>query len=501
MGKKLPSLATLPILGPDDKIAEGDSRILYDFFPPTMCHPTTSKKPFKDIVFTQLYNEVRWQKMYHVQGEVPRLVCVQGEFGPDGSMPVYRHPSDQSMPLLHFSSTVQLIREQVEKVVHHPVNHVLIQLYRSGQDYISEHSDKTLDIVRGSSIVNVSFGAQRTMRLRTKRSAKSGPAPDENTSARHTQRIAMPHNSIFVLGQDSNMRWLHGITQDKRLPADRSNLEKASNGMRISLTFRQIGTFLDSDTRLIWGQGATAKERSDANDVINNDEEETEKMIHAFGKENQNTEFDWTSIYGAGFDVLHFRAPPVDNPILFASNEVVDNRQVAICLAELGLAHTVMDPPTAEKEYEKGPQICYRDSDSKHTEVVGAFPILLYLDRYHHLDRDEAGKEITASAYEIIQLVLKLQENRQKKSSAVFHEVFSETLEELEVRQVRHGGTFIAGSRFSIADCAAWPVLDSIIETEELWSKESYPALTNYYKTLWKKKKAVGRLRSKLAIK
>ncbi|KAF2493472.1 hypothetical protein BU16DRAFT_465092 [Lophium mytilinum] len=501
MPKKLQSLATFPVLGPDDTIAEGDSRIIYDFFPPTLCHPKTSRKSLKDVVFTQLYNEVRWQKMYHAQGEVPRLVCVQGEFGSDGSMPVYRHPSDQSMPLLHFSPTVQLIREEVEKVVHHPVNHVLIQLYRSGQDYISEHSDKTLDIVRGSSIVSVSFGAQRTMRLRTKKSAKSEQASEDATSARNTQRIAMPHNSIFVLGQDSNMRWLHGITADKRSPADRSDVEKAFSGMRISLTFRRIGTFLDSDTRLVWGQGATAKDRSAANDVVNDDEEETEKIIHAFGKENHSTEFDWDGVYGEGFDVLHFRAPPVDNPILFASNDVVDNRQIAICLAELGLAHTVMDPPTIEKEYEGGRQICYRDADLKHSEVVGAIPILLYLDRYHHLDRDDYGKEVTANAYEIIQVVLKLQESFQKRASATFHEIFIETLEALEDHQARTGSQYIAGLRFSIADCAAWPVLDHIIENGDDWSRESFPALTTYYQTLWKKKKSVGRLRSKLLIK
>ena len=49
------------------------------------------------------------------------------------------------------------------------MNHVLIQLYRSGKDCISEHSDKTIDVVPGSSIVNVSFGARRTMTLRKKK--------------------------------------------------------------------------------------------------------------------------------------------------------------------------------------------------------------------------------------------------------------------------------------------------------------------------------------------
>lgn len=54
-----------------------------------------------------------------------------------------------------------MIREQVEKVLRHPVNHVLIQYYRTGNDYISEHSDKTIDVVQDSKIVNVSLGAER----------------------------------------------------------------------------------------------------------------------------------------------------------------------------------------------------------------------------------------------------------------------------------------------------------------------------------------------------
>ncbi|OCL10084.1 hypothetical protein AOQ84DRAFT_289986 [Glonium stellatum] len=499
MGKKTQSLATFPVMGPGDSIAEGDSRIVYDFLPQTLCYPKSSKKPLKDIVFHQLYNEVRWQKMYHAQGEVPRLVCVQGEFGPDGSMPVYRHPSDQSLPLLHFSPTVQLIREQVQKIVKHPVNHVLIQLYRSGQDYISEHSDKTLDIIRGSNIVNVSFGAERTMRLRTKKSAKSEQVSNEaGSSGRSTQRVAMPHNSMFVLGEDSNMRWLHGINADKRLAAERSEAEKAFSGMRISLTFRNIGTFLDNDSRLIWGQGATSKDRANANDVINDDEERTEEIIHAFGKENHSTEFDWKAVYGAGFDVLHFRKPPLDRPILFASNKAVENRQITICLTELGLAHDVINPPAFDEEYERNRKVCYRDADINHTEVVSTIPILLYLDRYHHLDRDDRGKQATAHAYELIQMASDLQKHWENRSASTSLEDFISILETLEERQGRQSQKFIAGPRFSIADCAIWPVLDVIVESWEGWTQRDFPTLTTYYQELWKKRKSVGSLRKRL---
>lgn len=106
--------------------------------------------------FENLSHEVQWQCMLHQGGEVPRLVAVQGEVADDGSMPVYRHPSDESPPLLPFSPTVSAIKAATGKHLGHPLNHVLIQFYRDGRDYISEHRDKTIDVVKGSYIANVS---------------------------------------------------------------------------------------------------------------------------------------------------------------------------------------------------------------------------------------------------------------------------------------------------------------------------------------------------------
>ena len=48
---------------------------------------------------------------------------------------------------------------------------MLIRLYRTAADRISEHLDKMIDVVRGSRIVNLSLCARRTMTLRTKKDA------------------------------------------------------------------------------------------------------------------------------------------------------------------------------------------------------------------------------------------------------------------------------------------------------------------------------------------
>ncbi|OSC99632.1 hypothetical protein PYCCODRAFT_1372773 [Trametes coccinea BRFM310] len=294
-------------LGPGDPIGEGDSYVLYDFLPPEVA----------DVAFDLLKKEVKWNKMSHRGGEVPRLVAVEGSVLEDGSHPVYRHPADESPPLLPFSPTVERIRQHVEAVLHEPVNHVLIQHYRSGADYISEHSDKTIDVVRGSMIVNVSLGAQRVMTLRTKKDALAHPKADLDAVAtessekdgkkRAIQRVPLPHNSIFVMGLATNAKWMHSIRTDKRPVVEKTEAELYKDGERISLTFRTIGTFLTQDENHIYGQGAKAKTRAEARPVVRGGED-AERLLAAFGAENHQSDFDWDANYGEGFDVLHFRA-------------------------------------------------------------------------------------------------------------------------------------------------------------------------------------------------
>ncbi|KAJ4983907.1 isochorismatase family protein family [Stagonosporopsis vannaccii] len=500
---KLKSLANLPVLGPDDRIAEGDSLIIYDLIDPGFCHPSNPTQPLADTIFRQLNSEVRWQKMLHQQGEVPRLVCCQGEFGDDGSKPVYRHPADNMLPLLHFSPAVQWIRRAAEKQIGHPLNHVLIQLYRGGNDYISEHSDKTLDIAKGSSIVNVSFGAQRTMRLRTKKDSNPGPTGEE-TTPRETQRVAMPHNSMFVLGLKHNDKWLHGIMADKRLDTERSELETAYSGARISLTFRHIATFLDAKETVIWGQGASSKDQRGAADIVNNDEAEAERMIRAFSRENHSNDFSWDEWYGDGFDVLHIHEPPEQHPILFAGCNALETKQVRLALWESKIDHRLLEAPRLEKELGVGQKVLFRDNDTHFTEVEGVTSALHYLDRYYSFCAD---KPVTAAAYVLLDRLAQASSfvscyttSSSPSVLAMGVSTLTATLHMLSDHLADHGGPFIAGKRFSLADCVIWPVLDDCIASWTDWDETKWPGLMEYYKLAWKKKSCLKKLRGELPM-
>ncbi|PSR89013.1 hypothetical protein BD289DRAFT_223514 [Coniella lustricola] len=426
-----------------EALCEGDTSLTRDFLPPTLV----------EGLFERLCFEVHFKKMIHQGGEVPRFVAVQGQVDADGTEPIYRHPSDESPPLAPFTPAVEEIRTHVARALGHPVNHVLIQCYRNGNDYISEHSDKTLDILKGSYIANVSLGAERVMIFRQKRGYKKEPDGDQtnttekatdskmtgnnsaaasatiampeqapNLSKRQVIRCPMPHNSLIKMGLVTNQKWLHGIRPDKRPQHEKSASELSWNGMRISLTFRCIATFLQPpEPFCIWGQGATSKTADIAKSVINGQTPETISLLKAFGKENNSLEFDWMANYGHGYDVLHMKSAPR----YFGCGETIVDGRVGLMLAECGVKYArgnigvdVKSKKDKRKEVEKTesqPWSCrdplaqgekaspvvfvpvpvkYIVDDVDRTTVVGDIAILLYLDNKHPKKRGGGDAEV-----------------------------------------------------------------------------------------------------------
>ncbi|KAJ0372064.1 hypothetical protein COL26b_009335 [Colletotrichum chrysophilum] len=470
-----------------EPLCEGDTTVIHNIIP----------EPLAEGIFEKVRDEVSWQRMSHQGGEVPRLVAVQGEVAGDGSMPVYRHPSDESPPLLFFSPTVREIKTEVEKQLGHPLNHALIQFYRGGTDYISEHSDKTLDIVKGSYIANVSLGAERTMVFRTKRRDKDPSSTEspsgEDSKKRQIARAKLPHNSLCRMGLKTNMRWLHAIRQDKRMERDKTPAELAFSGGRISLTFRQIGTFLDRDSTVIWGQGATCKARDEAKPVINGQSPEAVEMLHAFGTENHSTTFDWDRHYGKGFDVLHMN----HSPRLCVSADSVVNTRIALMLAEYGISYAKgsMSSSFNWKDGEgvnntstipESPPIRFIDNDAVKSTVQGELAIMLYLDGIYGSARAEAAGKSHSDLARILtrfqQGLALLEKWRQLERDDEGKRDLKLLNKELAIWGGYSGESeFIAGERVSLADFAVWPVLHTIVEKYGAEALVATGKLKEYY--------------------
>jgi len=230
---------------PLEGLGAGDSVLFFDVLP-----ERTANAAFK-----KLREETEWVVMRHKGGAVSRLIAAQGTCDAEKDMePIYRHPADELPPTRQWTETPKVIKAHVEKLARQQMNHALIQWYRGGSDHITPHTDKTIDIKRASSIVNVSIGAERVMVLREK--GESGK--------RRIQRISLPHNSLFLMGWRTNREWLHGINKDNRPIRVKSESEVAEQGHRISLTFRQIATYLHRSNNTLTGQGAPAPEATAA---------------------------------------------------------------------------------------------------------------------------------------------------------------------------------------------------------------------------------------------
>ncbi|XXH03273.1 hypothetical protein Hte_009671 [Hypoxylon texense] len=479
-----------------EPLCEGDTAVIYDILP----------KPLSDDVFEKVKNEARWQRMMHQGGDVPRLAAIQGEVGEDGSMPIYRHPMDESPPLLPFSPTVLEIKKVVEKQLGHPLNHVLIQFYRDGNDFISEHSDKTIDVVKDTYIANVSLGAERTMMFRSKRQQRSKEVTDADPPAstkRRIQRIALPHNSLCKMGLKTNMRWLHSVRADKRPDCEKSDEQLAYDGGRISLTFRRIGTFLDRDSKVIWGQGATAKTREEAREVVNGDPSQSKGMVQKFSQENNASDFDWNEAYGKGFDVLHINSAPR----LFLSSDPVVNMRIQLMLAEYGLdyargsvALTVSYVKKDEKRDGKAaggaaavPEdiaIKFADNNFPKMIVNGETAIMLYLDRVYGQKARESqwdpwspSRRNLAREFTRFQQGLTLLQKYRAVGDANAFEPYLRVWEEYAAE----GQEFIAGPTMTLADFAFWPVLNDVIRTPgrgEFGDDGGFDNLRKYYERI-----------------
>ena len=180
-----------------------------------------------DDLFYKLRDEITWNEMRQKGGRVPRDISVQGtieKHHDDEYEPLYRHPADEQPELISWTPSALIIKQRIEQIIEQKLNHALIQYYRNGKDFIGEHSDKTLDVLLHSNIVNYSLGATRTMILKHK------------TEQGLKQRIRLPHNSLFVLGWQTNREWTHSIKQDNRADRDKQEDELAYSSQRISLT-------------------------------------------------------------------------------------------------------------------------------------------------------------------------------------------------------------------------------------------------------------------------
>jgi hypothetical protein len=245
--------------------------------------PEIIDKP--EYYWEAILKQIRFREMFNQGNAVPRLISIQSLTHPFGK-PLYRHPNDEEPPNID----MQMITCELKDLVNRytgitSVNHVLIQYYRDGRDNIAAHSDKTLDIDLNTSIINLSIGSTREMFIQNK------------TSKCRFEKIVLRHGECVVFGLRSNRYWTHEIPKHMHIIS-----HPIYKKGRISFTFRNIGTYYNSEHDMVFGQGSPCKKLEDASAAAACKEDNRMDLIKAFSKENRLAEeFCWKEVYGDGF--------------------------------------------------------------------------------------------------------------------------------------------------------------------------------------------------------
>ena len=358
------------------------------------------------------------------------------------------------------------------------------------------------------------------MTLRTKKLRRTH-GTESPSNLRQSQRIQLPHNSVFVLGPQTNLQWLHGVRADKRPSPQKSVEEKAFGGERISITFRRIETFVELSTQKIWGQGAKQKEKATAGHILSRDHAEMEAMIEAFGKENHQPEFDWDKEYGQGFDVIDLVS---EKTKLTVCDDKVANLRVRLFLSEKKIHYVLternvpalIDSRAARYKFHpwthglsNTQKPIFRDVDEDASETEGDLAILFYLEKFYPFPTPEgaSARELHRATALIFTRASKSNEllfwwrelqamfpdktnslstpqdsgaERPVTPNLTFLEEFNQDLDVWEGYAAE--AEFIAGDFWTIIDCAFWPVIDDIISGWEKFDTARYPKLVDYHR-------------------
>jgi len=153
----------------------------------------------------------------------PRLKVYGKEVKQSRSIAAYA--SDKNLTVKYSGHTVQLhhdyppllqeIQKRVEEFLEEKFNHVMLNLYESGQEYIGKHRDTKENKV----ITSLSLGAERTFIM----------TPNKNNHGASPHKWTLANGSLLVMRGNTQDNWKHEIPKEARV-----------KDSRISLTFRQL---------------------------------------------------------------------------------------------------------------------------------------------------------------------------------------------------------------------------------------------------------------------
>lgn len=158
----------------------------------------------------RLIEQTPWQQpevvLFGRQLPVPRLVVWYGD-----SDARYRYSGMTHQPL-PWTPLLAEIRQRLVGSLGQPLNGVLLNYYRDGQDSMGWHSDDERELGAEPLVASLSLGGERRFDLRRK----------GHTRIEHSLQLA--HGSLLVMGGQTQHHWQHQVAKTRKPCAPRLNL-------------------------------------------------------------------------------------------------------------------------------------------------------------------------------------------------------------------------------------------------------------------------------------
>lgn len=228
-----------------------DSYIIYNFFEREEDYRDICQKLEEECVFADKVRHNRKQPLAHFQS----LSIIEEK----EKLYYLRCPSIKAEEIAPFSPTIIKIIEQLEKITGQKCNIAKIVKYGEGSSkQLKSHADKIIDLERGTSINTIRFGDTKSLLLTHK-------------VTQEEILIELPHNTLFVLGWETNKQYRHGVP-----PSSSTSFSISST---YSVVLRTSVTLLDTETMKLSGSRVTGS---------NNSPIANEELVKLWSEENNS---------------------------------------------------------------------------------------------------------------------------------------------------------------------------------------------------------------------
>jgi alkylated DNA repair dioxygenase AlkB len=129
-------------------------------------------------------------------------------YGDAGRLYTYSHTTKLALP---WTKELLELKTLAEKLTGSTFNSCLLNLYHSGEEGMSWHSDDEKELETNGAIASISFGAERKFVFKHKKTSQQ-------------VSLLLENGSLLVMEGATQIHWLHSLPKSAKIKAPRINL-------------------------------------------------------------------------------------------------------------------------------------------------------------------------------------------------------------------------------------------------------------------------------------